>query len=55
MFRRPAGHTDVTTPILIRYDDVVTALSKFDFCAKGWTDYRQAHIISHRHVKPVRL
>jgi len=45
----------VTAWILTRYDNVVAALNEFSFRAKGWTDFRQAHIISHRHVKPVRL
>jgi len=45
----------VTAWILTLYDDVVATLSKFSFRAQGWTDSRQAHIISHRHVKPVRL
>jgi hypothetical protein len=45
----------VTAWILARYDDVVAALNEFTFRAKGWTDSRQAHIISHRQVKPVRL
>jgi len=44
-----------TAWILTRYDDVVAALSEFSFRAKGWTDSRQAHIISHRHMKPLRL
>jgi len=45
----------VTAWILARYDGVVAAPSEFSFRAKGWTDSRQAHIISHRQVKLVRL
>ena len=45
----------VTGWILARYDGVVAALNEFTFRAKGWTDSRQAHIISHRQVKPARV
>jgi len=45
----------VTAWILVRYDGVVAALNEFAFRAKGWTDCRQAHIISHRQVKLVRV
>jgi hypothetical protein len=45
----------VTAWILTRYHDVVATLAGFNLRAKGWTDSGQAHIISHRHVKPVRL
>jgi hypothetical protein len=37
------------------YGDMLAVLSDSSFGAEGWTDSRQAHIISHRHVKPVRL
>jgi hypothetical protein len=45
----------ITAWILTRYDDVVAAPNEFSFRAKGWTDSRQAHIISHRQVKLVRV
>ncbi len=45
----------VTAGILARNDGMVTARNGYSFRAKGWTDSRQAHIISHRQVKPVRL
>jgi hypothetical protein len=45
----------VTACILTRYDDVVATPSEVSFRAKGWTDSRQAHIISHRQVKPARV
>jgi hypothetical protein len=45
----------VTAWILTRYHVVIATLDESSLRAERWTDSRQAHIISHRHLKPMPL